>query len=47
MCFRREDGIEDSAFTGIYKAHPAAAVNAAMRLGWKLTQMQDRPAVCK
>lgn len=41
LCYRTEDGEEETVFTGIYKAHPANAVNAAMRLSWGLTQMQD------
>jgi hypothetical protein len=42
MCFRTSDGIEDARFTGMYRADPGKAVNAAMRLTWKLTQMQDQ-----
>lgn len=41
VCYRTKDREENAAFTGVYKASPAKAVNAAMRLGWRLTQLQD------
>lgn len=41
LCYRTDDQAEHAAFTGLYKAHPDKAVNAAMRLSWRLTQMQD------
>lgn len=41
MCYRTKDRVEHAAFSGIYMARPGAAVNAAMRLSWKLTQMQE------
>lgn len=44
ICYRSANGCEEAAFTGPYKAHPEKAVNAAMRLSWKLTQMQDELA---
>jgi hypothetical protein len=43
LCFRTKQGDENVVFSGTYKTHPAEAVNAAMRLSWKLTQMQDQP----
>lgn len=39
--YRMADGTEQSAFSGVYKSSAAHAVNAAMRVGWKLTQLQD------
>lgn len=44
LCYRTKDHEEHSAFTGAYKVHPGKAVNAAMRLSWKLTQLQDEMA---
>ncbi len=44
VCFRDPSGHEEAAFTGIYKAHPERALNAAMRMSWRLTQMQDEQA---
>lgn len=41
MMYRLADGSELSAFSGVYKSSPAHAVNAAMRLGWRLAQLQD------
>lgn len=41
MCFRDRHGNENSAFSGLYKARPAEGVNAALRLSWRLTQVQD------
>lgn len=43
MCFKLKDGSEEACFTGLFKEDPAKAVNAAMRLSWKLTQLQDDP----
>jgi hypothetical protein len=40
VCYRTKGG-EEAAFTGAYRAQPALGVNAANRLSWKLTQMQD------
>lgn len=41
ICYRTKDRMEHAAFSGIYRSKPGAAVNAAMRLSWKLTQMQE------
>lgn len=41
VMYRLADGRELSAFSGKYKASPAHAVNAAMRLGVRLTRLQD------
>ena len=43
VCYRMSDGTEDSRLTGCYSDSPAEGVNAAMRLSWKLTQLQDQP----
>lgn len=32
LCYRMQDGREETVFTGLYKAHPASAENAAKRL---------------
>ena len=44
VCFRDRSGNEEAAFTGAYKAHPDKAISAAMRLSWRLTQMQEESA---
>lgn len=41
LMYRTVDGRDLSMFTDAYRAHPADAVNATMRLSWKLTQVQD------
>jgi hypothetical protein len=41
VIYRTADGGEHVAFTGIYAENPAAGVNAAMKLSWKLTQAQE------
>jgi hypothetical protein len=41
VCFRDRSGNEEAAFTGAYKAHPDKAISAAMRLSWRLTQLQE------
>jgi hypothetical protein len=38
---RTPDGHEEIVFTGIYSSNPAKAVNATMRMSWRLTQLQD------
>ncbi len=43
LCFRVKGGPEEARFTGHYRQEPEKAVNAAMRLSWKLTQLQDEP----
>jgi hypothetical protein len=40
LTYRNSSGDELAAFTGVYLS-PGNAVNAAMRLSWKLTQAQD------
>lgn len=39
-CFRTNEGEERSAFTDAYRS-PASAAAAAMRLSWRLTQIED------
>lgn len=34
-------GKEEISVAGDYRAHPGQAVNMAMRMSWRLTQMQD------
>lgn len=41
LCYRTQSGDEKAVFTGAYRAHPANAVSAAMRLSWPITQAQD------
>jgi hypothetical protein len=41
LCFRTADQEEHIAFTGTYRTKPGEAVNAAMRISWRLTQLQD------
>lgn len=41
LCYLTSDHQDNCAFTGAYKNQPAMAVNAAMRLSWRLTQIQD------
>jgi hypothetical protein len=32
VCYRTDDGQEDTIFTGIYKAHPSVAVGTSLRM---------------
>lgn len=41
LSFRLRDGTEDAIYTGIYKVRPAEAVQAAMTISWRLTQLND------
>ncbi len=41
LCFRRRNGEEQCVFTGPYKANPAEAINAAVRIKHQLAQMQS------
>lgn len=41
LCYRTQDGEESTIFTGLYKAQPANAVSAAMRLSWPMTRAHD------
>lgn len=41
LCYRTRNQQENIALTGTYRASPAKGVNAAMRLSWRLTQIQD------
>jgi len=43
LCYQDAKGEDGAVFTGLYRAHPEKAVNAAMRLSWRLTQIQDEP----
>lgn len=38
LCYRKADGTEESVFTGAYKANPASAINASLRLSVSLMQ---------
>jgi hypothetical protein len=40
LCLREAGGAEQCVFTGPYKANPAEAVNAAVRIKVQLAQMQ-------
>jgi hypothetical protein len=42
LCYRTESKEEHLAFTGVYRSSPGEAVNAAMRISWRLTQIQDQ-----
>lgn len=35
------DGQEEIVFTDSYRRNPSKAVGAAMRMSWRLTQLQD------
>jgi hypothetical protein len=41
MCAKDSRGKEHIAFVGEYLDNPALGVNAANRMSWRLTQMQD------
>lgn len=41
LCYRTREQEEHLAYTGAYKANPAKAVNAAMRMSWRVLRMQD------
>ncbi len=41
MCAKDVTGKEHIAFVGAYLDNPALGVNAANRMSWRLTQMQD------
>lgn len=41
VCAKSTDEKEDISIAGDYRTRPAQAVNAAMRMSWRLTQMQD------
>ena len=41
VCAKDSTGFEHIAFAGEYLSDPAKAVNAANRMSWRLTQMQD------
>ena len=41
VCAKGIDNIEEIAFTGEYRDDPARALNAAMRMSWRLTKLQD------
>jgi hypothetical protein len=41
LAYRDHKGNEEAVFTGPYRRSPAKAVNAAMRLSWRMTQLQD------
>ncbi len=41
LCAKDMKGKEHIAFVGAYLDNPALGVNAANRMSWRLTQMQD------
>lgn len=41
VCAQWLTGTEDFSIAGVYRTVPAHGVNAAMRMSWKLTQMQE------
>lgn len=41
LCARPERGPEEIVFAGLYRSSPEKAVNASMRMSWRLTQLQD------
>jgi|GEM_PF-4808206 hypothetical protein len=41
VCAKGRTGQEHISVVGVYRDDPAQGVNAAMRMSWKLTQMQD------
>lgn len=41
LCAKWEKKPEDILFSGLYRMSPAQAVNASMRISWRLTQLQD------
>lgn len=43
-CFELDNGTEEALFTGRYKADPAKAVNASLRLSMRLAQLQNEGA---
>lgn len=32
VCYRTDEGVEDTVFTGIYKAHPERAMGASLKM---------------
>lgn len=41
VCAMGTDNVEHIAFAGEYRRVPAKAVNAATRMAWRMTQMQE------
>lgn len=41
VCAKSTDDKEEISISGDYRTNPANAVNVAMRMSWRLTQMQD------
>jgi hypothetical protein len=41
LCYFRSDGTEEVVFTGVYADDSNKALNAAMRLTWRLRQAQE------
>jgi hypothetical protein len=41
LCAKPAHGPEEIAFAGLYRSNPAKACNAAMRMSWRLTMLQD------
>lgn len=41
ICAKSTKDKEDISISGDYRTNPAHAVNVAMRMSWRLTQMQD------
>jgi hypothetical protein len=38
ICYRTDEGVEESVFTGLYKSNPQNAAEASLRLSIKLMQ---------
>lgn len=39
VCYRTDDGAEETVFTGAYKHHPGKAVGASLRMSLHLMQV--------
>lgn len=45
LCAKDDENIEHIIFSGDYQDDPAKAVNAAMRMCWRMTQIQEEADV--
>lgn len=41
ICTRPDRGADELVLTGIYRNRPEKAVNACVRMAWRLSQLQD------
>ena len=41
VCAKFASQKEEISFTGDYRQYPSQAVNASMRMSWRLTRLQD------